>query len=299
MPCIEYVPKRFRPQSMLLIAEADQILTEYAEQGYTLTLRQLYYQFVSRNLLRNTERCYKRLGGIMSDARLAGLIDWSCMVDRTRALVANAHWTSPQQIVEACASEYMVDRWEHQPERVEVWVEKDALLGVVARAVEELDVPYFSCRGYTSQSEMWTAGRRLVAYLGDGQLPVILHLGDHDPSGLDMTRDIAERLEIFVQESEGEGFVLERIALSMDQIDEYGLPPNPVKVADSRATVYVDEFGDDSWELDALSPHLIVDLVQSAVSAHIDPIAWDAALHEEYEGQALLREIAASTRRTE
>jgi len=157
-----------------------------------------------------------------------------------------------------------------------VWIEKDALVGVIERICAELDVPYFSCRGYTSQSEMWAASRRLADYMDDGQQPVILHLGDHDPSGKDMTRDITDRLNLF-----SHGIDVDRLALNMDQIDQYDPPPNPAKITDARAEVYIAEFGKSSWELDALEPSVLSGLVRTAVATMRDDGLWDAAVEEE------------------
>ena len=154
MPKIAYRAKRFSPDRQDKIDKANVIIAEYAAQGYELTLRQLYYQFVSRDFIANNQREYKNLGDIINDARLAGLIDWEAIVDRTRNLQSLAHWNSPASIIDACASQYRIDKWADQPYRVECWIEKDALIGVIENVCKELDIAYFSCRGYTSQSEM-------------------------------------------------------------------------------------------------------------------------------------------------
>lgn len=177
MPKIAYYNHTFRHETQLRIMQADDIIAEYQEAGYKLTLRQLYYQFVARDLMANSDRNYKKLGDTISRAREAGLIDWNAIEDRTRNLQANAHWDHPTEIVGACASQFQLDKWEHQPHRVEVWIEKDALVGVIERVCKRLDVAYFSCRGYTSASEMWRAGRRLARYASAGQEPIVLHLG--------------------------------------------------------------------------------------------------------------------------
>lgn len=277
MPKIAYVSKKFSAEHMTVIANSVAILEEYVRAGYDLTLRQLYYQHVARDLIPNNQRSYKRLGGIISDARMAGLIDWNYIVDRTRNLVTNPHWDSPSDIVEACASQFRLDRWADQPNRIEVWIEKDALVGVIERTCKGLDVPFFSCRGYTSMSEAWGAGRRLGGYLKAGQQPVVVHLGDHDPSGIDMTRDVTERLSLFA----GGHVQVERIALNMDQVEEYGPPPNPAKVTDSRAAAYIAEYGEDSWELDALEPQVMNQLITDTVGRFCDDDRYDAKVQEE------------------
>jgi hypothetical protein len=269
MPRIEYVPKRFSAASMDIIAKANAVCQSYAAQGYDLTLRQLYYQFVSRDWIANKQSEYKRLGSVINDARLAGLLDWNYIVDRTRNLRDLAHWASPESIIDAVASQYRTDRWADQPERVEVWIEKDALVGVIEGVCERNDVPFFSCRGYTSQSEVWGAAQRLIDYNRRGQKAIVVHLGDHDPSGIDMTRDINDRLYTF-----GADVEVIRIALNMDQVERYDPPPNPAKLTDSRAEGYIARFGDDSWELDALDPATLDALIEEEIITHRDLDAW-------------------------
>lgn len=270
MSKIRYQWQNFRADSLEVIERANQIATSYAAQGYDLTLRQLYYQFVSRDWLPNNDQSYKRLGNIVNDARLAGLIDWDHLVDRTRNLASLATWDNPQQIIDAVARQYREDKWANQPEYVEVWVEKEALAGVVARPANRWQVPYFSCRGYVSQSEMHAAAMRLKDHYD--QKVTVIHLGDHDPSGLDMTRDIRERLSMF-----GARCTVNRIALNMDQVEQYAPPPNPAKITDSRSPAYVEEFGEFSWELDALDPATLDALIDAEIQRHLDAGLWREA----------------------
>jgi hypothetical protein len=287
MPKIKYFKKRFGSEARTIIDLANLILGEYQSQGYVLTLRQLYYQFVARGLMPNTQRDYKRLGQIVSDARLAGLIDWHMVEDRTRGLRSVSTWESPEQIVRTCADTFTLDKWEDQKYRVEVWIEKDALVGVFEPICTELQISYLSCRGYTSQSEMWVAGQRLQVYDRAGQTPVILHFGDHDPSGRDMTRDIVDRLYLFTGLSP-----LDRLALNMDQVEQYQPPPNPAKITDSRAAAYIAQFGGESWELDALEPAVLAELVRAWVLGLRDEAKWAARVAEEEEHRQLLTAVA-------
>lgn len=237
---------------------------------------------VARAMIPNIAREYKRIVSIMTDARLAGLIDWYAIEDRTRSLRSNSHWESPQEIIETARDSYQIDKWENQDYRLEVWIEKDALTGVIAGICNTLDVPYFSCRGYTSISAIWRAAMRLRNYaknLDHEQTPVIIHLADHDPSGIDMTRDARDRLDLLTMMA---GKVkVERIALNMDQVEQYGPPPNPTKLTDSRAPDYIHRFGDDSWELDALEPQVIVDLIEDTVLSYRDKDLWAEKVAEE------------------
>jgi hypothetical protein len=149
---------------------------------------------------------------------------------------------------------------------------------------DEFRLPYFACRGNNSESEQYKAGKRFEAHLADGLTPVVLHLGDHDPNGLDMTRDNRDRLAMFARR----GVEVRRLALNMDQVDRYRPPPNFAKETDSRYSAYVQKFGAECWELDALNPAVIADLIRSEVEGMIDGEAWNAAKDEEAANRALL-----------
>lgn len=288
MPLIKYQDFAFRDSSLAVIERANRVIAEYTAQGFKLTLRQLYYQFVSRDWLPNTLQNYNRLGSIINDARLAGMVDWEAIEDRTRNLAALAHWDSPSAIVRACAQQFHYDLWDSQPCRIEVWIEKEALAGVFERVCRANDVPFLCCRGYTSQSEMWAGSQRLVQYSERGQKVIILHFGDHDPSGIDMTRDITDRLKLF-----GVDLQLERLALNMDQVRRYRPPPNPAKQTDSRFAGYIKSFGHSSWELDALEPRVLSDLVETALNSYMDQDAMLTARRAQLKARRRLEKVAA------
>jgi len=271
------------------IERANEIIAEYLAQGFVLTLRQIYYQMVARALLPNEQKAYKRLGATLVNARLAGLTDWGAIEDRTRVLRELAHWQNPRHVLEAVVEQYRIAKWEDQPYQPQVWIEKDALVGVIQPVCDDLDVPYFSCRGYSSLSAMWRAGMR--ARRSDDRAPstVIFHLSDYDPSGLDMTRDIRERLELFCGYAD-----VRRIALTLPQIERYAPPPNPAKLSDSRAPAYVRRYGYDSWELDALEPAFIAELIEEHVLSVRDEDLWKKALAVEQEHIAVLESAAAN-----
>ena len=290
MPLIEYVPKNFRQSSLDVIEYANTIITDYAGQGLNLTLRQLYYRFVAADLIPNTERSYKRLGDIINDARLAGMVDWYAIEDRGRALMGTNYHDDPADAIEAAARAFALDKWAGQGCYVEVWVEKQALEGVIGRAARKVDVDYFSCTGYVSASAMWRAGQRFKSWAreGGGRRCVIVHLGDHDPSGMDMTRDIRDRLnDVFGGEVE-----VDRIALNMDQIAEYDPPPNPAKITDSRAADYIARYGSSSWELDALEPRVLNDLIIEAVDKYRDVDKYDAVVELERRQRETIKAVA-------
>jgi hypothetical protein len=313
---IKYETIKFSAPHLTVIGQAQDIVREYLGQGYDLTLRQLYYQFVSRDFIENTQQSYKRLGDIINRARLAGMLDWSAIVDRTRNLAGTSHWEQPGDVIRSAAAGFRLDKWDDQPRRVEIWVEKEALAGVVGRVAYQRDLDYFCCRGYVSQSEAWSAARRLGGYLQNGQAVTILHLGDHDPSGIDMTRDITDRIQHminvdWVNQSRGLGDVdsfdpdevrddiagtigldrpleIRRIALNFDQVRRYNPPPNPAKMTDSRAEGYVQRYGRQSWELDALPPQTLAALINEHVDEIIDQDRYDALEADEEHHRTLL-----------
>ncbi len=295
MPRIEYISRRFSPSSLDLIERANEIIDDYGEQGLLLTLRQLYYCFVAAALIPNNDTEYSRIGQVISNARLAGLIDWDSIEDRGRQFRKHTHWESPEEIMDATVRSYRIDRWSDQPVRVEVWVEKQALEGVIAQACEPLDVPYFACKGYTSQSEMWRASERLRGFLKKGVLPVILHLGDHDPSGLDMTRDIDDRLNVVfgLAQMVEKRIPVHRIALNYDQILRYRPPSNPTKLKDSRAPDYIAQYGHESWELDALEPPILRALIESSIRRYmLKPKRYSAKVDEEATARNRLQAVS-------
>lgn len=273
----KFEDKRFHRGSLLVIRQADEIIRDYQARGFTLTLRQLYYQFVARGLLPNKQTEYKRLGKIVNDARLSGHLDWSAIEDRTRNLRRVPMWSSPESILKVVLDQYRENPWDRQPYQPEVWIEKDALIGVIENVCEDYRVPYFACRGYSSQSEQYAAGKRLQAHRARGKRPIILHLGDHDPSGIDMTRDNADRLTMFARR----GIEVRRLALNMDQVEQYNPPPNPAKETDARFNGYQELHGDESWELDALDPTVIHDLIEQEIKGLIDHDAWADCLEAE------------------
>lgn len=292
-----YISRRFNRSTYALVNQMNPILDEYEKQGLTVTVRQLYYALVSRNIIPNNMKSYKRMANIVSEARIGGLIDWEIIEDITRYVRRASSWVTPKDMVADAAEQYKRPKWKAQKWAPEVWIEKDALVGVIEGVCSRLDVPFFSCRGYTSQSEMWSAAQRLGDYIRhDDQDVIIFHLGDHDPSGLDMSRDIGDRITRFIAQDSfnagkcdvgdaytyaGNHFRLERLALNMDQIEQYGPPPNPAKLTDSRGAGYVAEYGYESWELDALEPTVIGQLIEDAIFGIRDVDLWQEAAQEE------------------
>lgn len=283
MTFIKYEERRLSKAGREMVDQANTILAELAEQGYTLSLRQLFYQFVSRNWIANTEKSYKRLGDIISKGRLGGLISWTAIEDRNRGLLSWGFTETPEDVLNGIEYTLSLDLWKRQENYVEVWVEKDALIGVVATPCDRLKTPYMACKGYLSLSEGWSAGNRFLKAIRRGQNPVLIYLGDHDPSGLHMTVNHMERQSMFAGHVD-----VRRLALNMDQVQEHGPPPNYAKLQDSRTPAYVAEYGETCWELDALQPSVIDKLITDEVDSLRDEKVWAETLEEQKERRKLL-----------
>ncbi len=284
----QFIDHGFNRASLELIKTANGILNEYAGMGYRLSLRQLYYQLVARDYIENSVKSYKRIGNLISDARLAGLLDWGMIEDRGRETVIPAAWESPAEIIRACADQFRIDRWKGQPCYAEVMVEKDALSGILEPVCRDLHVRFTANKGYSSSSAMYETGKRIHRASQCADEIHIFYLGDHDPSGIDMTRDIAERLQMFTY-----GLVdadrVHRLALNWNQVEEWKPPENPAKETDSRFEAYVHEFGESSWELDAVEPRTLADLVRDGITKLIDVEIWDEVAARE---KAMRNELA-------
>ena len=295
-----FISKKFGLSALQMIRVINEILADYAQQGYDLSLRQLYYQLVSRNFVPNTEKSYKNVGSLVSDARLAGLVDWDMIRDRGREMIANPHWKNPSHFIEVAAPQYRFDLWADQQAYVEVMVEKQALEGVLQPVCRELDVPFTANKGYSSSSAMYEASKRFLQRPEEGKELYVIYLGDHDPSGIDMSRDVEDRLDLFLKTSLGREDLLtpnepsiiqvNRVALNMDQIRQLRPPENPAKITDSRARGYIARFGRSSWELDAVEPRQLASLVRDAVTGIMDRRKFEAnAKKQEAERKKLLK----------
>ena len=283
-------------KSAYLINYINDILNDYESQGYKLTLRQLYYQLVSKDIIPNSVAEYGKIGNVVNRGRLAGFIDWNMIEDRLRIPQSRGHWDNPKHIIEAAANSYYQARWKNQDNYIEVWCEKDAVSNIIEPVCYRWDVTFMANRGYSSQSAMYEAAKRYKAAHFEGKELILIYFGDHDPSGIDMTRDIRDRMELFLGyrelvAEENIDIQVERIALNMDQVEEYNPPENPAKVTDSRFQGYADIYGYSSWELDALEPKVLENLVENKIKDFINPDLWDEIIAKENKGKEKLFKI--------
>lgn len=256
-------------ETLTLIENANTVIARYREGGLNLTLRQLYYRLVSGGYFPNTNGCYRRLEGIINDGRLAGVVNRDAIVDCTRNVVFQPRLEDPKAIIENASEKLIIDKWKGQYYRLEIWVEKESIAKVLASYRPELGVPYVLYQGDVSPQ----SAQRLLRYHNAGQQPIILYLGGYDPSNIDTTWDISTGVNPSRCPVE-----IKRIALNENQVDKYNLLSNPSK--------------DDTWELDALEPSLLLELVTRAVLKVRSKKHWDAKVKEEEKRRGELQAIA-------
>lgn len=287
-----------RGETLIRVDQCTKIIREYQAQGLMLTLRQLYYQFVSRDLIPNTPRSYKNLGGIVAKARTAGLLDWNAIEDRGRSPDVPSEFRSIKHLVDVALRAFRLPRWKGQPNYAELWVEKAALAGVLEPMASRYHAVLMVNKGYSSLSAMYESAKRLDAASERGVDDIyIFYLGDHDPSGEDMVRDIEQRLNLFTYEALP--IHVQKLALTMEQVQQYNPPPNTAKLSDSRAEKYIAEHGQSSWEVDALDPATLQQIIADAFEEVIDMDMMDGVKEQEEKDKEQLREFARSMARDE
>jgi len=285
----------FRPDSLALIAQCDEVIEDYLGQGLRLTLRQLYYQLVTKNAIKNEERSYKNLSNLVSDARLSGILDWEAIEDRIRVPRIPSEWSNIQELVDSALYSYRLPRWKTQENYIELWVEKDALAGVLRPLAHQYHIPMMVNRGYSSQSAMYEASKRFLDQQDKITL-AILYLGDFDPSGEDMVRDIEDRMRIFGCADE---FEVRKIALTLAQVKKYNPPPNPAKHSDPRSKEFIAKYGASSWEVDAINPKELSRIIKEEIKSYIDTDAMEIILtKEEDDKQELTRAVQKIMKKT-
>jgi hypothetical protein len=273
------VATTFRAKNKALHAAAVRAL----EEERPMTLRQLYYRLVSAGELNNSQKEYKRLGGVMTRVREAGEVPRSWIVDHVRSTLKPSSWSGLADFADTVREAYRKDFWASLPHHVEVFVEKDAMAGTIQPVTEEYDIRLRVCRGYSSISfagevaDLWARIKKpIFAY----------YLGDFDPSGFDLERDLRDKLERYSgievvpgnnrkPPSAAAGVVSwVRLAVTPRDFDAFELVRLPAKTGDKRYKAFVREHGDDCAEVDALPPSEVRRRLEEAIRRHIDQERW-------------------------
>ena len=266
------------PKTQSLIDETFAILAAH----HPMTLRQAYYQLVSRQVLENKESVYKGLSRTLVLARQEGAIPWEWIEDRTRRPRAVSMWDDLPDFADTVCRAYRRDVWATQSRRVECWLEKDALSGIFEDVLNAYGVTLRVGRGYDSLSSIYNAAESY----GDGSGVTVLYFGDFDPSGENMEVSLRKRLSEFGCRPE-----IVRIAITRFDIDKYNLPPNPTKATDTRRTAFIAKHGDITVELDALPMATLRERIETEVRKRMDLDALDQVRATEQDERAYLRTI--------
>lgn len=278
-----------------------EVIREHSELDIKLTNRQLYYQLVGQDLIPNYLEVYKRICAFLTDCRYAGLIDWEHIEDRDRVPEIHADWENVSELIDSAVASYRLPRWKGQDYYVEMYCEKKAGISVLKPLADKYHIYFGYNKGYSSASAMYDLYRRCVKKLLDGRMVVILYFGDHDPSGVDMIRDIRERIQEFLINGDydigtygplGDVFLVDSVALNKEQIKRFNLPPNPAKLNDSRSKKYIQEHGEDSWELDAIKPMELRKIAKEAILKYLDIDLYNEQIEKENKDKKNLKEFA-------
>ena len=264
-------------KTRVIIAHANQIVEQATDRGYRFTLRQVYYKLVKDNIIPNTPQAYKNLSVILDRARWNNFMDPNALEDLERPLYRSASWDDHDEFLESCMWGYRTDWWKNASTKVEIWTEKRAVTSIVSPIAREFGIPYLAMRGYGSFTALYRAYSRFIDESVD-----IIYVGDFDPSGKDMDRDIEERL----WDMGSGGVDVVRVALTYEQVGEYNLIPQPTKLNDSRAKNWPYE---GSWELEALDDLVLSQLVREAVEERL-PDDWEERKKHDMDERNILRE---------
>ncbi|HEY7425961.1 MAG TPA: hypothetical protein VH682_17155 [Gemmataceae bacterium] len=265
------------------MAKIRQALYDTIARFQPMTVRQVFYQMVSQGVIGKKETEYKAtVVRLLTDMRLSGEIPFGWIADNTRWMRKPRTYSSAEQALRRTAEAYRRSLWDNQDVYVEVWLEKDALAGVLYGVTQEWDVPLMVTRGYASISYLHDAAEAIAS---EDKPAFLYYFGDYDPSGLDITRSVEARLREFAPKAE---IHFERIAVTEEQIEEWDLPTRPTKTTDTRSK----GFDGESVEVDAIPPDDLRGLVRECIEQHVDQRALEVMQIAEENERAILQKMA-------
>ncbi len=285
-----------------LLNQIIEIVEYYMSEDIKLTNRQLYYQLVAKDFIPNALEIYKRFCKFLTDARYGGLVDWDAIEDRGRIPEKHSEWDNIKKLIKSATYSYRLPRWKDQDYYVELYCEKQAMESVLKPIAEKYHIYFGFNKGYSSASTMYDLAQRIKDKIQEGKRTVIIYLGDHDPSGLDMVRDIHKRIceflvcgdyciDIIGDDEDNKFFKIIPVALDMKQIKKFKCPPNPAKITDPRAKAYIEEYGNKSWELDALEPKVLMKIAEKGILEFLDLEKYNQWIEKEEDEKKSLEEF--------
>jgi hypothetical protein len=286
-----YQPRSIK-QTRATAAEVEarrEALLDIIEAGRPMTVRQVFYQATVRGLVEKAESGYGKVKTDLAIMRRDGSLSYDWLADNTRWQRKPRTFSSVEEALRDTAAFYRKSLWTDATSYVEIWLEKDALSGVVYPVTSMYDVPLMVARGYASLSFLYSAAE----YISTLDVPTyIYHLGDFDPSGVNAGEKIEETLR---EMAPGADIVFERIAVTEEQITDWDLPTRPTKASDTRAKAFGSTL---SVELDAIEPNQLRALVQEAIERHLPPEQFEILkAAEESEREIIARLVGKKTAR--
>jgi hypothetical protein len=239
-----------------------------AEAAQPITGRGIGYKLFTAGLIPSMSTSdMQKVYRLLRQAREEDTIPWEWIVDETRSLERVSTWDNPAAYARAVARSYRRDFWNQQPARVEVWSEKGTIRGLLQPVLDEYAVGFRVMHGFASATAVYD-----VAQDDDGRPLIVLYVGDYDPSGMFMSEeDLPTRLDKY----DGQHVELRRVALKRAHTSGLSSFPAADKKKDKRYAWFVRNFGKRCWELDALDPNVLRDIVEEEIKAEIEPVAWE------------------------
>jgi hypothetical protein len=273
-------------KSLERLRVAIEVLTEH----HPMTVRQVYYQLVSRQVIKNIKTMYQAVSILLRDARKDGTIPWEWIEDRLRRPREVSMWSDLSHFAETARRAYRRDVWASQSQYIEVWLEKDALSGIFEDVLRPYGVTLNVGRGFDGWTSIKDATDRYnYRALEQEKETFILYFGDFDPSGEAMVHSLRERIDFFKVEPE-----IIKCALTPDDIRRYSLPPDFAKKTDSRAAKFIAEHGDISVELDALPAAVLRNRLVTEVDNRMNLDALQEVKEQEEADRTLLVEMLSA-----
>ena len=278
-----YQPRLTKRRSKAEISAIKAQLYRLLAAEHPMSVRQVFYRLVSMGVVAKTESEYKNtVVRLLGEMRRAGEIKFAWIADSTRWMRKPDTYSSLENMLRYSAQSYRRAVWDNQDAYVEIWLEKDALAGVLYGETEKWDVPLMVTRGYPSISYLYSAAEAISEQDERGKTSHLYYFGDYDPSGLDIPRRVERDLREFAPGAEIE---FERVAVTPEQVEELGLATRPTKSTDSRAR----NFTGESVEVDAIPPGILRQMVHDCITRHIDSSAYQVMMQaEKSEREALM-----------
>jgi len=278
--------KTMQKKSLQLLEHVKEIIESYS---FALTLRQIYYQLVAKQIIPNQQKYYMKLSRLCVIGRDEGILPEDAFADRLRQVDKPDSWLDLSDFMNTVRQSYKKDKWQNQSSYIEIWTEKDALRSVLTEITYPYDVNLMVVRGQVSRTAIYESYERFADKVDEGKDCYLYYAGDFDPSGLSIYNSLTERIRNYG--FAGEYITFERIALTPEQIEDYDLPCDPGKQTDPNYKSFVSEYGDNIVELDSLPPDVLRGIVKDCIRRHIDHDFFIQVQETEFEEQARLQEF--------